>query len=60
MQVPLLHPLKVCAAYYYDYLLRHENDGATFEDADPTAECFYRKRELEGERFYEQLSTRRK
>lgn len=58
MEVPLLHQLKASAAFYYDYLLRHENDGATFEDAHPSADGFYREREAEGDRYYDRLRAR--
>jgi hypothetical protein len=55
MKPPMLDLIKASAAYYYDHLIAHENDGATFQDACGSAVDFYNARAAEGRAYYERL-----
>jgi hypothetical protein len=50
---PHLGAGKKATAYLYDYLLKHEDEGDFFLDAQGDAAEFYAKREEEGEAAYE-------
>ncbi len=49
---PQLGPGKKAAAYLFDYLLKHEDEGGFLPDAGGTAAEFYSDREDEGDAAY--------
>ena len=55
MQVPLMDIVKNSIIYYFTYLLRFENDGATFWDGPSDIAVYYQHCEDEGRDFYECL-----
>jgi hypothetical protein len=53
-QVPTLQVMRGTAAYLYEYLREHEDDGTFFEGAPPSAGRFYAQYLREGKAAYGQ------
>jgi SNF2 family DNA or RNA helicase len=57
MHIPKLKVAIESAAYLYDYLLAHEEEGGCFLDAPRNAMDFYARFSDEGEAVYEEIKT---